>query len=43
MNAPHYVLKRINYHLSPWTEELESNRLKVHQAGPRAFTEVCFD
>ena len=23
MNAPHYVLKRLNYHLSPWTDELE--------------------
>ena len=26
MNAPHYIAKRVNYMMSPWSEELNNNR-----------------
>lgn len=43
MNVPHYFWRRMQYTQSPYTEELFTNRQKIHQAGPRAFTEKCLD
>jgi len=43
MNIPQYVMKRIQYIGTIYSDETESNRIKVHQAGPRAFTEQCLD
>lgn len=43
MNLPHYALKRLNYMQTTYSEELEANRLKIAQAGPRAFSEKCVD
>lgn len=42
-NVGHYLMKRYQYYLTPWIDELESNRQKVHQAGPKIFTEQCLD
>lgn len=43
MNVPHYLMRRIQYTQSPWIEETHSNRQKIAQAGPKAFTEKCLD
>jgi hypothetical protein len=43
MVLPFYWMKRFQYHQSPWIIEMESNRQKIAQAGPRAFTEKCLD
>lgn len=43
MNLPHYLWRRFLYNQSFWGEELVSNRQKIAQAGPRAFTEKCLD
>jgi hypothetical protein len=43
MNLPHYLWRRLQYNMSFWGEELRSNRQKIAQAGPRAFTEKCLD
>ena len=43
MNFPHYVMKRLQYHDSPWTDELKTNRQKAGMVGPAAFTEKCLD
>jgi hypothetical protein len=43
MTLPHYIWKRLQYHMTPWGEELVSNRQKIAQSGPRAFTEKCLD
>ena len=43
MNLPHYLVKRLFYMQTTWSEELDANRLKIAQAGPRAFTEKCLD
>jgi hypothetical protein len=43
MNVPHYLYKRIQYTQSFYTEELLSNRQKIHQTNPQTFTEKCLD
>lgn len=43
MNVPHYLFKRIQYTQSFYTEELLSNRQKIHQSNPQTFTEKCLD
>jgi len=43
MQVPFYMWKRLQYHQSPWIEEMKSNRQKVANAGPKAFTEKCLD
>jgi hypothetical protein len=43
MNVPHYFWKRLQYTQSPYTEENASNRQKIAQSGPKAFTEKCLD
>ena len=43
MLVPHYLLRRIQYTQSPWIDELHTNRQKIAQAGPKAFTEKCLD
>lgn len=43
INLPYYGIKRFQYMLSPWSSELLANRQKLHQNGPRIFTEKCLD
>lgn len=43
MNVPDYMIKRMQYIDSFWSDELLSNRHKVGLVGPAAFTEKCLD
>lgn len=43
MNMIYYMMKRLQYHQSPYVNETRNNRQKVAQAGPQAFTEKCLD
>jgi hypothetical protein len=43
MNVPHYLMKRYQYYLSPWSDELQANRQKIHTGGKRTFVEKCLD
>ena len=40
---PEYVLKRLQYQGSFWTDELLANRAKLNLVGGSAFTEECLD